>query len=80
MEKQIKDSPPNIITEFYRVASIFMEPQSSSDHPPQERYSPIYSIIGSGIAILTLCWPMYLTLEYSSFTPKLEVVAQRTQL
>jgi hypothetical protein len=46
-----------------------MEIHSTVDQPPEESHSPLYTLLGGFIALLTLALPLYITAHYSSATP-----------
>jgi hypothetical protein len=46
-----------------------MEIHSTVDQPPEESHSPLYTLLGGFIALLTLALPIYITAHYSSAIP-----------
>jgi hypothetical protein len=46
-----------------------MEIHSTVEQPPEESHSPVYTLLGGFIALLTLALPLYITTHYSSATP-----------
>jgi hypothetical protein len=46
-----------------------MEIHSSSDQPPEESHSPLHTLMGGFIALLTLALPVYITAHYSNAVP-----------
>lgn len=46
-----------------------METHSPVDQPPEESHSPLQTLAGGFIALLTLALPVYIIAHYSNATP-----------